>query len=177
MSISEERDLYVSWEEYHRTIERLAVTIARSGWPFEAIVCIARGGMGIGDMFSRLFNRPLAIVMATSYGGADGRDRGSLTIAANLTTTVRLAGNILLVDDLVDSGTSLGELRRWLKTQANQREELGTIAEIRTAVLWYKAHSIITPDYYADYLPTNPWIHQPFERYDTLSPLDLHPEV
>lgn len=173
MSMRDERDLYVSWDQYHQTIERLAVTIARSGWSFDAIVAIARGGMRIGDIFSRLFDRPLAIVMATSYGGATGRDRGSLTIAANLTTTVCLSGNILLVDDLVDSGTSLRELQHWLETQANRRAELGTIVEIRTAVLWYKAHSAAAPDYYADYLPANPWIHQPFERYETLSPQDL----
>jgi hypoxanthine phosphoribosyltransferase len=166
-------DVYVSWDEYHRTIERLAVTIARSGWSFEAIVCIARGGMRIGDIFSRLFDRPLAIISATSYSGTDGRERGSLTIAATLTTTSPLSGNILLVDDLVDSGTSLKEVQHWLETHANQRDDVGTIAEIRTAVLWYKSHSAIAPDYYADHLPDNPWIHQPFERYETLSPQDL----
>ncbi len=26
------------------------------------------------------------------------------------------------------------------------------------------------PDYYVEYLPDNPWIHQPFEVYDTLRP-------
>ncbi len=165
----------MSWDEYHETIERLAATIARSGWSFDAIVCIARGGMRIGDIFSRLFDRPLAIISATSYGGTDGRDRGTLTIAATLTTTACLSGNILLVDDLVDSGTSLRKVQHWIETYADQRDELGAIAEIRTAVLWYKAHSTIEPDYYADYLPANPWIHQPFERYETLSPQDLSP--
>ena len=28
------------------------------------------------------------------------------------------------------------------------------------------------PDYYVEYLPDNPWIHQPFEVYDTLRPED-----
>jgi hypothetical protein len=27
-----------------------------------------------------------------------------------------------------------------------------------------------TPDYSVEFLPTNPWIHQPFEGYDSLSP-------
>jgi hypoxanthine phosphoribosyltransferase len=171
-------DLYVSWDEYHRTIERLAVTIARSGWTFDAIICIARGGMRIGDILSRLFDRPLGIVSATSYGGTDGRERGSLTIAATLTTTVPLSGNILLVDDLVDSGASLREVRHWLEIHADrpdQQDQIRTIADLRTAVLWYKSNSSIVPDYYADYLPNNPWIHQPFERYETLSPQDLNP--
>lgn len=173
--MSGSRELYVSWDDYHRTIERLALTVIRSGWTFDAIVCIARGGMRIGDVFSRLFDRPLGILAASSYGGRDGRDRGTLTISAALTTTVPLSGKILLVDDLVDSGTSLQAVRTWLAshTAHNQPDPLGTIAEIRTAVLWYKAHSAIVPDYYADYLPDNPWIHQPFEQYDILSPHEL----
>ena len=42
------------------------------------------------------------------------------------------------------------------------------ITEVRTAVLWYKAASKYKPDYYVHYLPTSPWIHQPFEEYDML---------
>ena len=41
---------------------------------------------------------------------------------------------------------------------------------LKTAVLWWKACSVIKPDYYVEYLPDNPWIHQPFEVYDTLRP-------
>ncbi|MCY7283436.1 MAG: phosphoribosyltransferase, partial [Cyanobacteria bacterium CAN_BIN43] len=51
------------------------------------------------------------------------------------------------------------------------------IEEVRTAVLWYKACSVIKPDYYVDYLPDNPWIHQPFERYEDMTPEDLVTEV
>jgi hypothetical protein len=40
---------------------------------------------------------------------------------------------------------------------------------VRTAVLWYKAESIIKPDYHVAYLDDNPWIHQPFERYETMT--------
>jgi hypothetical protein len=32
---------------------------------------------------------------------------------------------------------------------------------------------VIKPDYYVDYLPDNPWIHQPFERYEDMKPSDL----
>jgi hypothetical protein len=47
------------------------------------------------------------------------------------------------------------------------------VEEIRTAVLWYKQCSVIAPDYYVDYLADNPWIHQPFERYEKMKPTDL----
>jgi hypothetical protein len=32
---------------------------------------------------------------------------------------------------------------------------------------------VFTPDYYVEYLPDNPWIHQPFEVYDNLRPAGL----
>jgi hypothetical protein len=53
------------------------------------------------------------------------------------------------------------------------RSEYAPITELRSAVIWTKAVSTFTPDYCVDYLPTNPWIHQPFESYDSLRPQHL----
>jgi hypoxanthine phosphoribosyltransferase len=162
-------DLYVSWEEYHRKIEQLAAKIYQSEWEFDQILCLARGGLRIGDVLSRIYNKPLAILSATSYGGKDFQERGSLTIANNITmTTAKLGKRILLVDDLVDSGVTLDQILVWLK----QHQEY-EIAEVRSAVLWFKACSVAKPDYYVDFLPDNPWIHQPFEKYEKLQPQDL----
>jgi len=47
------KHLYVSWDEYHMLIERLALKIAGSGWEFDQILCLARGGMRPGDVLSR----------------------------------------------------------------------------------------------------------------------------
>ncbi len=33
--------------------------------------------------------------------------------------------------------------------------------------------STFTPDYSVEFLPTNPWIHQPFESYDSMRPEKL----
>jgi hypothetical protein len=44
---------------------------------------------------------------------------------------------------------------------------------MKTAVLWWKACSVYAPDFHVDYLPDNPWIHQPFEVYDNLRPESL----
>ena len=44
---------------------------------------------------------------------------------------------------------------------------------MKTAVLWWKACSVFRPDFHVEYLPDNPWIHQPFEVYDTLRPQEL----
>ncbi|MEM1426482.1 MAG: phosphoribosyltransferase family protein, partial [Cyanobacteria bacterium P01_H01_bin.130] len=68
---------------------------------------------------------------------------------------------VLLVDDLADSGQTLNKTKQYL--EGYYRED---IKSLRTATLWCKACSSFTPDYYVDFLAHNPWIHQPFERYE-----------
>ena len=155
-------DLYISWTEYHQNIEQLAIKIARSGWKCDRIVCLAKGGLRVGDILCRIFDKPLAILSCASY---HNKSRGKIVFSEHLSTIEpSLTGKILLVDDLVDSGISLKEAVGWL----NQRYR-DEITEIKTAVIWYKASSIIAPDYYQDYLEDNPWIHQPFEKYEQLT--------
>lgn len=157
-------DLYVSWSDYHRKIEELAVQIYQSGWEFNQIVCLARGGLRVGDILSRIYQQPLAILATSSYSGSGKQERGQLIFSRHLTmTTENLGSRILLVDDLVDSGVTLKETIPWLKEYSES-----AIEEIRTAVLWYKACSVFKADYYVDYLPENPWIHQPFEHYESM---------
>jgi hypoxanthine phosphoribosyltransferase len=161
-------DLWVSWDEYHRTIERLCMILFESDWRFDHVLCLARGGLRVGDVVSRIFDLPLAILAASSYREEGGTRRGDLDIARHITATRSApSGRLLLVDDLVDSGTTLELVSRHLA------EQFPALTEIRTAVLWWKACSRIKPDYFVMHLPTNPWIHQPFEDYDTLRPHQL----
>jgi len=162
-------ELYLSWSEYHQKIEHLAAKIYQSGWQFNQIVCIAKGGLRIGDLLSRIYRCPLAILAASSYSGAHNQERGALSIAHHLTiASAQLGDRILLVDDLVDSGITLQETVDWLQAHYG-----AAIQELRTAVIWYKACSPMRPDYYVDYLADSPWIHQPFEHYETISPAEL----
>jgi hypoxanthine phosphoribosyltransferase len=158
-------DLHVSWSDYHQKIEQLAVKIYQSAWEFNQIVCLARGGLRIGDILARIYKQPLAILATSSYTGPGKQERGVLTFSRHLTmTATQLGDRILLVDDLVDSGITLQQSIPWLKQHYSSQ-----IEEIRTAVLWYKACSLIAPDYYVEYLPDNPWIHQPFEYYEQIA--------
>ncbi len=162
------KHLYVDWEHYHRKVEQLALQVHDSGYRFDSLLCLARGGLRIGDVFSRLYDVPLAILAASSYRQAAGTRQGALDIAEFITTTgAALHGNLLLVDDLVDSGVTLARVIEHL------RRRYPALQEVRTAVLWYKAVSTIRPDYFVQFLADSPWIHQPFEEYDTLRPNQL----
>ena len=162
-------DLYVSWSEYHQNIEHLAAKIYQSGWKFNQIVCLAKGGLRIGDILSRLYRQPLAILSAASYGGRGDRVRGQIAFSQHLSMIgENLGSRVLLADDLADSGISLREAVCWLEAHHGRQ-----IEEIRTGVIWWKSSSAIAPDYYVDYLPDNPWVHQPFECYEQLTPAQL----
>jgi len=161
-------DLYVTWDQYHALIENLARQVHQSGWQFNQIICIARGGLRVGDVISRIYDLPLAILSTSSYTEKAGTVRGELMIAEQMTmASGRLGDRVLLVDDLVDSGVTLEAVTRTLPQRYPQ------ITALRTAVLWYKACSVFKPDYFIEYLPENPWIHQPFEIYDTMRPKDI----
>jgi hypoxanthine phosphoribosyltransferase len=165
---STDKDLWVTHEHYERSIVKLALAVHESGWKFDQILCLARGGMRPGDLFSRIFDLPLAILSTSSYREDEGTSRGSLDIAKYITMTKGvLSGKVLLLDDLVDSGVTLQQVQEHLK------ENFPAVTEVRSAVIWWKACSAMQPDYYLDHLPTNPWIHQPFEDYDSLRPNQL----
>ena len=154
-------DLNITWSEYHHKIESLAVKIYHSNWQFNQIVCLAKGGLRVGDILCRLYDVPLAIFCTASYRGEGNRDRGEIKFAQHLTSIDPLRDRILLVDDLVDSGISLKESLVWLQNNYGKN-----IVDLRTAVIWYKSASVTTPDYFVDYLSDNPWINQPFEKYE-----------
>lgn len=168
MPISDDKDLWVSWSEYHRAVEKLALLVYESGWKFDQVLCLARGGMRPGDIFSRIFDVPLAILSTSSYREEAGRQRGELDVGKYITMTKgALGGKVLLIDDLVDSGATLEKVQQHLK------ENFSAITEVKSAVIWCKACSSLRPDFYLEYLADNPWIHQPFEEYDGLRPHQL----
>lgn len=161
-------DLHVTWDEYYRTCEDLAKLVRDSGWQFNQVICIARGGLRVGDALSRIFDVPLAIMFTSSYREDGGKKQNQLVISEHLTmATDTLGDRVLLVDDLVDSGVTLRRVVEDLK------HKFPHIQDIRTAVLWQKACSVFHPDYTAQYLADNPWIHQPMEIYDEMKPSDL----
>jgi hypoxanthine phosphoribosyltransferase len=158
------KHLYVSYDEYNNLIEKLALKVYQSHWEFDTILCLARGGMRPGDILSRIYDKPLAIMSTSSYRAEAGTVQGHLDIARFITTPKgEIAGKVLLVDDLADSGHTLKAVINLL------RSNYQPITELRSAVIWTKGLSSFSPDYSVEFLPTNPWIHQPFEAYDAMT--------
>ena len=158
--------LFISWDEYNTTVEKLAVQIHGSYKP-DLLIGIMRGGAPIIDVLSRVFKLKCAYLAVESYSGKGIEDQqGELVFSREMTSTVEnLEGNLLLCDDLSDTGVTLNRSIQWLKKYPPLK---GKIKSIKTAVLWKKAKSTFKPDFCAVTLKDNPWIVHPFERYEEI---------
>ena len=158
--------LFINWDEYNTTVEKLAVQIHENFKP-DLLIGIMRGGAPIIDVLSRVFKLKCAYLAVESYSGKGIEDQqGELIFSREMSSTVQnLGGNLLLCDDLSDTGVTLNRSIEWLKKYPPLK---GKIKSIKTAVLWKKAKSTFNPDFCAITLKNNPWIVQPFERYEEI---------
>lgn len=152
--------LIVSHEEYDLLCDRVVECVKQSGWQPDVILGVSRGGLRLADALSRSLKKPMAVIAASSYGGQEGTQQGELRVSASVACVEPLAGRILLVDDLVDSGVTLFELLQFVPRLCE------SLDSIKTAVVWIKPHSKYQPDFYASKMSEDRWIVQPFEQRD-----------
>ena len=141
---------------------------------FNQVIYISKSGLRVVDVFSHLFNVHLAFISIKSCkGNSDDvkNQQGQFTFSRDLAkTTPNLGSHILLVDDLADSGKTLIKSIKWLEHFYGFYLE----EKIKTAVIWHKSTSKFKPDYAVDYLEDSPWIHMPFEKYETTNIKDFN---
>ena len=134
------KDIYITWEDYHKKIEQLAKKIHDDNLKFNQIICIAKGGLRVGDILVT-FNVPLAILSVESYHG-DRRYKIIKTVYWRFSKiTPNLGSHVLLVDDLADSGKTLIKSIKWLEHFYGFYFD----EKIKTAVLWHKSTSKFKP--------------------------------
>ena len=103
----------VSWDQFHRDSRALAWRLHEAG-PFEAIVCITRGGLVPAAIVARELNvRMIETVCVVSY--RDYKNQGDLSvlkgIAPEVTGLHKSGKRVLIVDDLVDTGKTARVVR------------------------------------------------------------------
>jgi xanthine phosphoribosyltransferase len=111
----------VSWDQFHRDARALAWRLTDAG-PFEAIVCITRGGLVPAAIVARELNlRIIETICVKSYGNPT--EQGELKVLKGVAQSI-LAGRdgegrgVLIVDDLVDTGRT-GQVVRALLPRAH----------------------------------------------------------
>ncbi len=129
--------LIITYEEYKNVVEKLALEIEKKYKP-TVLVGIMRGAAPIIDILSRIFKLPTAYVVIQSYSGDTVQDKqGELIFARDISAiaTNEDFKNVLLVDDLSDTGLTLNKSIEWLKEYEPVKDH---ISEIKTACLWKK---------------------------------------
>jgi len=125
-----------TWQDFDHDISVLARNIFISNWTPDVVVGIKRGGLIPAVKLSHWFEVPLKTI---TYQLRDGEDTQmnfwDMTILPKDT-------QILLVDDICDSGATLDHLYNHLTNEMNY-------SNIKTAVLWHNISQKFDCDYCA----------------------------
>lgn len=132
---SGEKAFHVSWDQFHRDARVLAWRLGdgvksaasrdvapkgaaqTAGAPFEAIVCITRGGLVPAAIVARELG--IRVIETISLASYDHNRQGEVRLLKPIGGTVQKIGNgkgrgILVVDDLTDTGKTAKFLRNIL---------------------------------------------------------------
>tara|TARA_B100000900_G_scaffold49795_1_gene36790 strand:- start:64 stop:657 length:594 start_codon:yes stop_codon:yes gene_type:complete len=162
------KKMIVEWDEYKNTVEKLAILIHKEYNP-TVLIGIMRGAAPIIDILSRILKLPIAYIVIQSYSGKGMEDKqGKLMFAREISSLAsdKDFKNVLLIDDLSDTGLTLNKSIEWLKNYGPTKK---FIKEVKTACLWKKKSSSFEPDFCPVRLDSDPWIVQPTEHYEELS--------
>ena len=122
---------------------------------FNCVIGLLRGGYIPAEALSRSLDIPLVLTKITSY---NNRIQGNMIISEIINERY-IKGNVLVVDDLIDSGNTLKFFIEYLKENYD-------IDSIKTAVMWNKdVERDIEPDFFSIRVPKEEWIKLPLEKY------------
>lgn len=112
-TVTPEKIFPVSWDQFHRDSRALAWRLSGVG-PFQAIVCITRGGLVPAAIVAReLGIRVIETVCVVSYNHTQ---QGEVEVLKDIAPAVVARGGgegagVLIVDDLVDTGQTAKVVR------------------------------------------------------------------
>ena len=138
----------VSWWELHRDSRALAWRLMEKG-PFQAVVAITRGGMVPGCIIARELG--LRVVETISVASYAHQDQGALQLLKAPDAGLMGDGeNILVVDDLVDTGRTLAFIRE-------------RYPKAHLAVVYAKPKGAALADTYVAEVAQDSWIYLPWD--------------
>ena len=166
----------ISFKEYSEGIDQLAIKISDSGFKPSHIISIARGGLRVGDILSRLFRVRSSYLGVESYeiaekGKVSNKQKKEVIFSRDISSTTQNYGqDILICDDLVDTGNSLIYTKKFLLDYESFK---GKNINFKTAVLYRKPKSKIIPDYVIHDMKTNDWLVFFYEESELITIPDL----
>jgi len=127
--------IYYPYQEFKEDLKTLTQKIDQ---PFDAILGIARGGLSMAQMLGEYYD--LREVYAINTIGYEDTQKKESVEVFNI-PDLKSAKQVLIVDDIVDSGDTLLEVLKVLKEKYPAMTFL-------TASLFYKKSAKIAPNWY-----------------------------
>ncbi len=125
---------YYSYSEFR---DDLKLLVQKIDYKFDTIIAIARGGLSIAQLLGEYYNiRKVYSINTIGYNGEQKLDKTEIFNIPNLDNSQ----NILIVDDIVDSGDTL-------ILTLNKLKEIYPQKKFKTASIFYKPSAIIQPNY------------------------------
>jgi xanthine phosphoribosyltransferase len=110
----QEKAFPVSWDQFHRDARALAWRLHSVG-PFEAIVCITRGGLVPAAIVSRELDvRLVETISIVSYRDYKNQSTPEVVKSIESRLLATKGEGLLVVDDLVDTGKTARVVRELL---------------------------------------------------------------
>lgn len=146
-----------SWEEMNELTYELSTQVIKHHQPFDRIVTLAKGGWSMARPLIDYTQIPkVASIGVKFYAGLNERCKKP-QIYQNIPVSTKNE-NVLLFDDVADSGESLIFTKQHLLDKGAKT--------VTTATLFYKPHSKITPDFFA--AQTTAWVIFPHEVFEMI---------
>ena len=143
---------YLHWSKIDEAIWTLTDYVQKD-YHVDIIVGIARGGLIPAVRMSHIMDDILMRVMDVKFYTDIEKHTETPEITVPLTEPVK-GKNVLIVDDVADTGKTLKVVREDLVAKDAK--------EVRIAVIAKKPQSIVDPDYYI--FQTDQWIVFPWEK-------------
>jgi hypoxanthine phosphoribosyltransferase len=160
----------VSWEEIRDWSEALSEKIRAGGHKPTVVIGLTRGGWVPARLICDHLGVKRLYAVKTEHWGVTANPDGKALLTVELNIDVSKE-NVLIVDDITDTGESLTLALKHVKDMRPQ--------ELRSATLLHISHSKIAPDYYSKEVPKEDWTWFIFpwnlhEDLRTLLPKTLH---
>jgi uncharacterized protein len=142
----------MSWEHLGEAARHLAQAVIDSGYQPDIVLAIARGGLLPGGAVAYALGVKNSCAMNVEfYTDVDQRLEVPLILPPAPELIDLTDSKMLIVDDVADTGRTLEVVTEFCA---------GKVAEVRTAVLYEKPHSVVKCDY--RWRETDRWIDFPW---------------
>lgn len=149
----------ITYEDVHTDSIRLAEKI-RQQMTVDLVVGVSRGGLLPGVIISHHLDRPFRALHWATRDFANQENE----IDDFLLEEICSGKQVLIVDDISDSGRTFDTIRDKLITRLQEKNNLSVLSNVEFASLYVRRDTIFTPTFFTKWIVVDDWLNFPFEK-------------